>query len=134
MPKTTLKIKSVPIILHYCYSHKYNLQPNSLGISLGYRTELHIFKRGSVTAVRYRDENLEHNMRLYAAAVGSTFVLMDNNARSYSAAIFDDYLEKKGIKRIAWTENSPDLNPIENLWDALGRDFIFTFPEFSRFH
>ncbi|GFT62651.1 transposable element Tcb1 transposase [Trichonephila clavipes] len=27
----------------------------SAGISLGYRTHLHIFKRGSVTAVRYRD-------------------------------------------------------------------------------
>ncbi|GFW46843.1 hypothetical protein TNCV_2981991 [Trichonephila clavipes] len=29
------------------------------GISLGYRTDLHIFKRGSVTAARYRDEVLE---------------------------------------------------------------------------
>ncbi|GFS52824.1 transposable element Tcb1 transposase [Trichonephila clavipes] len=29
------------------------------GFSLGYRTDLHIFKRGSVTAVRYRDEVLE---------------------------------------------------------------------------
>ena len=33
-------------------------------ISLGYRIDLHIFKRGSVTAVRYRDEALEHKVRL----------------------------------------------------------------------
>ncbi|GFV08051.1 transposable element Tcb1 transposase [Trichonephila clavipes] len=54
------------------------------GISLGYRTDLHIFKRGSVTAVRYRDEVLEPIVRLYAASVGTTFVLMDDNARPHS--------------------------------------------------
>ncbi|GFV28485.1 transposable element Tcb1 transposase [Trichonephila clavipes] len=48
------------------------------GISLGYRTDLHIFKRGSVTAVWYRDEVLRPIVRLYAAAVGPTFVLMDD--------------------------------------------------------
>ncbi|GFU70066.1 transposable element Tcb1 transposase, partial [Trichonephila clavipes] len=35
----------------------------SAGISLGYRTDLHIFKRGSVTAVRYREEVLEPIVR-----------------------------------------------------------------------
>ncbi|GFX91626.1 transposable element Tcb2 transposase [Trichonephila clavipes] len=49
------------------------------GISLGYRTDLHIFKRGSVTGVRYRDKVLEPIVRLYAAAAGPTFVLMDDN-------------------------------------------------------
>ncbi|GFW90013.1 transposable element Tcb1 transposase [Trichonephila clavipes] len=53
------------------------------GISLGYRTGLHIFKRGSVRAVRYRDEVLEPIVGLYAAAVGPTFVLMDDNARPH---------------------------------------------------
>ncbi|GFX81076.1 uncharacterized protein TNCV_1910691 [Trichonephila clavipes] len=50
------------------------------GISLGYRTDLHVCKRGSVTAVRYRDEVLEPIVRLYAAAVYPTFVLLDDNA------------------------------------------------------
>ncbi|GFW86844.1 transposable element Tcb1 transposase [Trichonephila clavipes] len=57
------------------------------GISLGYRTDLHIFKRVSVTAVRYRDEVLEP-------------------IPAYS----------------------PDLNPIENLWDALGCAVSSRFP------
>ncbi|GFU78302.1 uncharacterized protein TNCV_4497891 [Trichonephila clavipes] len=52
------------------------------GILLGYRTNLHIFKRGSVMSVRYRDEVLEPIVRLYPAAVGPTFVLIDDNARS----------------------------------------------------
>ncbi|GFW64353.1 transposable element Tcb1 transposase [Trichonephila clavipes] len=59
-------------------------------ISLGYRTDLHIFKRGSVTAVRYRDEDPEPIVRLYTAAVEPTFVLMDDNARPHRAHIADE--------------------------------------------
>ncbi|GFV91263.1 transposable element Tcb1 transposase [Trichonephila clavipes] len=98
------------------------------GISLGYRTDLHIFKRCSVTAVRYQDEVLELIVRLYAAAVGPTFVSMDDNARPHKGDIVDDYLESEGIARMAWPTYSPDLNPIENLWDALGRAVSSRFP------
>ncbi|GFS81690.1 transposable element Tcb1 transposase [Trichonephila clavipes] len=98
------------------------------GISLGYRTDLYIFKRGFVTAVRYRDEVLEPIVRLYAAAIGHTFVLMDDNARPRTADIVDDYLESEGIARMAWPAYSPDLNPIENLWDALARAVSSRFP------
>ncbi|GBO05452.1 hypothetical protein AVEN_17687-1 [Araneus ventricosus] len=47
------------------------------GISLGYRTDLHIYRRGSVSAVRYRDEVLDPIVKLYAAVVGPSFVSMD---------------------------------------------------------
>ncbi|GFT37370.1 transposable element Tcb1 transposase [Trichonephila clavipes] len=84
-------------------------------ISLGYRTDLHIFKRGSVLAIRYRDEVLEPIVRLYAAAVGPTFVLMDDNARPHRVSIVDDYLESEGIaqgplKSIPTTENGADCS------------------------
>ncbi|GFW36127.1 transposable element Tcb1 transposase [Trichonephila clavipes] len=68
------------------------------GISLGYRTDLHIFKRGSGTAVRYRDEVLEPIVRLHSTAVGPTFVLMDDNARPHRADIIDDYMESEGLR------------------------------------
>ena len=45
-----------------------------VGITLGCRTYLHIFKRFSVTAVCHRNEVLEPIVRLYAAAVGLAFV------------------------------------------------------------
>ncbi|GFV00040.1 transposable element Tcb1 transposase [Trichonephila clavipes] len=98
------------------------------GISLGYHTDLHIFKRGSVTAVRYRVEVLKPIVRLYAVAVGPTFVLMDDNARPHRADIVDDNLESEGIARMAWPAHSPDLNPIENLCDAVGRAVSSRFP------
>ncbi|GFW10761.1 transposable element Tcb1 transposase [Trichonephila clavipes] len=87
----------------------------------GYCTDLHIFKRGSLTAVQYQDEVLEPIVRLYAAAAGPTFVLMDDNARPHRADIVDDFLECEGIARMAWPAFSSDLNPIKNLWDVLGR-------------
>ncbi|GFS93083.1 transposable element Tcb1 transposase [Trichonephila clavipes] len=79
-------------------------------------------------AVWYRDEVLEPIVRLYAAAVGPTFVLMDDNACPHTAIIVDDYLESEGIARMAWPAYSSDLNPIENLWDALGRAVSSRFP------
>ena len=89
------------------------------GISLGYRSHLHIFKQDSVTAVKYRNEVQEPIVRLYVAAVGPIFVLMDDNVRPHRAAIVDDYLES-GVKAcMVWPAYSSDFKPIENLWDAL---------------
>ena len=70
-------------------------------------------------ALRYRDEVLESIVRLYAATVGPTFVLMDENARPHRAVIVDNYLESEGIVRMAWLAYLPHLNHIKNLWDAL---------------
>ena len=50
------------------------------------------------------------------------------NGRPHRADIVDDYLESEGIARMAWPAYSPDLNPIENLWDALGRAVSSRFP------
>ena len=68
-----------------------------------------------MTAVRYRDEVLDPSVKLYAATVSSSFVLMDDNVRLYRDVIVYDCLESEGIGRMEWLAYPSDFIPIENI-------------------
>ncbi|GFW02336.1 transposable element Tcb2 transposase [Trichonephila clavipes] len=57
----------------------------------------------------------------YAAAIGYDFILMDDNCSPHRANLVEDFLFEEGIVRMEWPACSPDMNPIEHVWDALGR-------------
>ncbi|GFV46010.1 transposable element Tcb2 transposase [Trichonephila clavipes] len=46
---------------------------------------------------------------------------MDANARPHRTLAVEELLESEDITRMDWSAYSPDLNPIEHVWDALGR-------------
>ncbi|KAL0177266.1 hypothetical protein M9458_026160, partial [Cirrhinus mrigala] len=91
------------------------------GISLEGRTALHVLARGSLTAIRYRDEIRRPLVRPYAGAVGPGFLLMQNNARLHVAGVCQQFLQDEGIDAMDWPARSPDLNPTEHIWDIMSR-------------
>ncbi|GFS94376.1 DDE_3 domain-containing protein [Trichonephila clavipes] len=84
-------------------------------------TRLHVVANGTMTGQRYIDEVLLPHVRLFRGAVGDKFVFMDDNATCHRTLAVQDCLDSEGIQRLVWPARSPDPSPIENVWDALGR-------------
>ena len=91
------------------------------GISFEARTNLVIMNGGGMTADRYIREVLEPHVVPFAPFIGDDFILMHDNARPHVARIVSEYLAEVEIPVVNWPALSPDLNPIEHVWDALGR-------------
>lgn len=96
------------------------------GVSRTWRTPLVII-RENLTARRYIDQILRPIV-LPRRQHLRTFIFMQDNARPHTANVTRRFFERHDITLLRHPAMSPDLNPIEHVWDIMGRRLRREYP------
>lgn len=90
------------------------------GITATGRTALQLVN-GNLTAARYRDEILQPHVIPFIQNHGNNVTLQQDNARPHVARVVQNFLQQQNVNLLDWPAVSPDLSPIEHLWDEMDR-------------
>ncbi|CAH2009467.1 unnamed protein product [Acanthoscelides obtectus] len=91
-------------------------------IAYGSRSPL-IFIRGNMNAQHYIHEVLEPHLLPYLDTLADPTFQQDN-ARPHVARVTIDFSQHNDVTLLPWPPRSPDLSPIEHVWDMMGRRLL----------
>ena len=90
------------------------------GSIMGRRKTNLIVVQGNLSAQGYINHFLQPEAVPYLQRHGPA-ILMHDNARPHVARICRQFLNRNNVNVLPWPAVSPDMNPIEHIWDYLGR-------------
>ena len=105
------------------------------GISSRGRTAL-VVVDGTLTGIRYHDEIIRPHVLPFVQQHNAT--LQQDNACPHVALVVTDCLIQNNVNVLPWPAMSPDLSPIEHVWDEMQcrlrglQNQPLTLPDLSR--
>ena len=93
---------------------------NWAAVSFRYKSPLHFCDR-SHTEQRFRDEILAPYVVPMFQAHQDLRIFQQDNACPHTARVSMKFLQAQNVNCMHWPSLSPDMAPIEHVWDALGR-------------
>ena len=90
------------------------------GITAHGRTPL-VVVAGNLTGIRYRDEIVQPYVIPFIQAQANNVTFQQDNARPHVARVVRAYLTQQNVDLLPWPAVSPDLSPIEHVWDEMER-------------
>ena len=87
---------------------------------MGRRKTNLIVVQGKLNAQGYINQILQPEAVPFLQRHGPA-ILMHDNARPHVSRIFRQFLNRNNVNVLPWPAVSPDMNPIEHIWDYLGK-------------
>nr|CAH7731329.1 unnamed protein product [Callosobruchus chinensis] len=76
---------------------------------------------GTMTGAYYLQNIINAIVQPLRNKIGDQFIFMDDNPRAYRTRAVQQAFENGNIARLEWPAMSPDMSPIEHVWDYVSR-------------